>query len=76
MKKNREPGASLVQDDPRDKEHKDIIGMLEFPNTLDCNMLKAVQPTTWKNVGPNVIHAIAILISQSTTFGGHFSHLK
>jgi hypothetical protein len=62
MQKARAGGISIREDDPRDKEHKEIMNALEFPQTLDFSLLKSVDPDKWRNVGPAVTHAITILL--------------
>jgi hypothetical protein len=36
--------TSIREDDPRDKEHVQIMNMLEFPNTLDYSILDVLKP--------------------------------
>ena len=76
MQKTRAAAISINEADPRDKEFKEIMNALEFPATLDSSILKAVDPSKWKNVGPAVTHAITILLTQAGITGQNFSHLK
>ena len=74
--KARAQNVSIREADPREKEHNDVLAMLDFPQSLETEMLKTVNPQTWKNVGPSVCHAVAIMVAQQTTTGKNFLHLR
>jgi hypothetical protein len=57
-------GGNVKESDPKEKEHKEIINMLDFPEVLDTGILNSVKPLEWRNCGPSVVHGFTMMLLQ------------
>ena len=55
MKKAANAGNAISNEDPKEKEFKEILNSLDYPDPE--NFMHCVDPMSWKNVSPSMIYA-------------------
>ena len=61
--------------DPKEQEQEDLRDGCRFPANISNELLQGIEPDTWQNVGPSIVHFSEVILQQTVNNGDNFKHL-